>query len=53
MCELRRRQEGARSARGYTIHAVTDAEGKPMRPPQWLLDSLNPTDGRTSVRSVE
>jgi acyl-CoA thioester hydrolase len=22
--------------RGYTIHAVTDLTGKPIRPPQWL-----------------
>jgi acyl-CoA thioester hydrolase len=27
--------------RGYTIHAVTDATGKPIRPPQWVVDLLN------------
>ena len=27
-------------ARGHTIHAITDAEGKPIRPPQWLLDAI-------------
>jgi hypothetical protein len=21
---------------GYTIHAITDPAGKPIRPPQWL-----------------
>ena len=21
---------------GYTIHAITDATGKPIRPPEWL-----------------
>ena len=23
-------------ARGYTVHAVTDPSGKPIRPPQWM-----------------
>ncbi len=23
---------------GYTIHAVTDAAGRPIRPPEWFLD---------------
>jgi len=27
-------------ARGYTVHAVTGAEGKPIRPPQWLVDVI-------------
>jgi acyl-CoA thioester hydrolase len=27
-------------AQGYTVHAVTDAAGKPMRPPQWFLDVI-------------
>jgi acyl-CoA thioester hydrolase len=26
--------------RGYTIHAVTDATGKPIRPPQWVVELL-------------
>lgn len=28
--------------RGYTIHAVTDAQGKPIRPPPWLLELVAP-----------
>jgi len=24
--------------RGYTVHAVTDTAGKPIRPPSWLRD---------------
>jgi acyl-CoA thioester hydrolase len=35
---------GVDVARGYTVHAVTDAKGKPIRPPQWLADALS--DGR-------
>lgn len=31
-------------ARGYTVHAVTGPEGKPIRPPKWLTDAL--ADGR-------
>jgi len=27
---------GAPVARGYTIHAVTDPSGKPIRPPPWV-----------------
>ncbi len=26
--------------RGYTVHAVIDTNGKPIRPPQWVLDLL-------------
>ena len=29
---------GAGVARGYTVHAVVDAAGKPIRPPAWLLE---------------
>lgn len=29
---------GAAVARGYTIHAVTDPSGKPIRPPPWLTE---------------
>ena len=26
--------------RGYTIHAVTDTDGKPIRPPAWFTEAL-------------
>ena len=26
--------------RGYTVHAVTNTSGKPIRPPQWMLDLI-------------
>ena len=35
---------GAAVCSGYTIHAITDAKGKPIRPPQWLLDLLAKPD---------
>ncbi|MCP4589118.1 MAG: acyl-CoA thioesterase, partial [bacterium] len=28
-------------ANGYTIHAVVNANGKPIRPPTWLTDTLS------------
>lgn len=33
--------------RGYTIHAVTNPTGKPIRPPRWMLDLLGPDDQPT------
>ncbi|HYG36776.1 MAG TPA: thioesterase family protein [Clostridia bacterium] len=27
--------------RGYTIHAFTDKQGKPIRPPAWFVDLFN------------
>ena len=27
-------------ARGYTVHAITDRSGKPIRPPDWLSKAL-------------
>ena len=31
---------GAPVASGYTVHAITDAAGKPMRCPAWLTQAL-------------
>jgi acyl-CoA thioester hydrolase len=27
-------------ARGYTVHAFTDRAGKPIRPPEWFLETV-------------
>jgi len=32
--------DGGAVARGYTVHAVTDISGKPIRPPEWLIKAL-------------
>jgi acyl-CoA thioester hydrolase len=32
--------DGQPVCRGYTMHAITDLEGKPIRPPQWLLELI-------------
>jgi acyl-CoA thioester hydrolase len=34
--EIVQSDNGAAVARGYTIHAITDTTGKPIRPPTWL-----------------
>ena len=41
-CEVQivQAETGADVARGYTIHAVVNAEGKPMRPPEWFLNAI-------------
>lgn len=41
-CEVRILQTGtgAGVAQGYTIHAFTSREGKPIRPPAWFLDAV-------------
>jgi acyl-CoA thioester hydrolase len=31
-------QSGAGVAHGYTVHAFTDAGGRPIRPPSWFLE---------------
>lgn len=35
-CAIVHAATGVPVARGYTVHAVTDATGKPIRPPTWL-----------------
>lgn len=32
--------DGRPVVRGHTVHAVTTAQGKPVRPPKWLMDAL-------------
>ena len=38
--EIRHAEGGAGVARGYTVHAVADAAGSPIRPPAWLADAV-------------
>ncbi len=35
--------------RGYTIHAFTDAAGKPIRPPAWFLELMQKAVGPAVV----
>jgi len=36
--EVRQADSGQTVCRGYTIHAIVDATGKPVRPPAWLVE---------------
>jgi len=38
--EVVQAESAKRVARGYTVHVFTDAAGKPMRPPTWLIDAV-------------
>ena len=38
--EIKQACDGKPAVAGYTIHALTDVTGKPMRPPSWLLEHL-------------
>jgi len=40
--EVEHAVSGRPVCRGYTVHAVTDASGKPIRPPRWLLELVEP-----------
>lgn len=33
-------EDGRAVASGYTVHALTDAAGKPIRPPAWFVEAL-------------
>jgi acyl-CoA thioester hydrolase len=33
-------ESGSPVADGYTIHAFTNADGRPIRPPEWFIDAL-------------
>jgi acyl-CoA thioester hydrolase len=33
-------ETGAPVATGYTVHAVADVAGKPMRPPAWFVEAI-------------
>ncbi|HOB74499.1 MAG TPA: thioesterase family protein [Phycisphaerae bacterium] len=41
---------GAAVAAGYTVHAIVDSTGKPMRPPAWFLEAVE-TGGRTEEKN--
>ncbi len=38
--QITQHQGGRPVVRGYTIHAFTDRQGKPMRPPKWFLEKM-------------
>jgi acyl-CoA thioester hydrolase len=38
--EIRRAANDQPVCSGYTIHAITNLQGRPIRPPQWVCDLL-------------
>ena len=38
--EVEQAESGAAVCRGYTVHAITDNTGRPIRPPDWLRELL-------------
>ena len=40
--EITQAASGEPVCRGYTVHAVTDLSGRPIRPPEWLRELLEP-----------
>ena len=38
---IRHADSGAKVAQGYTVHALTEPSGRPIRPPEWFLAALN------------
>ena len=37
-CVIVQAATGGPVTQGYTVHAITNATGKPIRPPQWLVN---------------
>ena len=37
---IRQSESGKPVVRGYTVHAFTDRQGKPIRPPPWFMEIL-------------
>jgi acyl-CoA thioester hydrolase len=40
--EIKHAESGKPVCRGWTVHVATDASGRPIRPPPWLLELLAP-----------
>ena len=52
--EIRQSTSGEPVCRGYTVHVTTDTQGKPVRPPRWLVELIRagePGDGESTASS--
>jgi acyl-CoA thioester hydrolase len=45
--------EAATIVVGYTVHAFTDRQGKPIRPPSWFIEALRRGGAQSSVTAVQ
>jgi len=48
---IRQASDGAPVVSGYTVHAVLSPDGKPIRPPMWLVEAMAPQDAPGPVES--
>lgn len=46
--EIEQTGSGEPVCRGWTVHVVTNREGRPIRPPEWFTKLLNGTQGNES-----
>jgi len=46
--EITQAETGLPVCRGYTIHAVVNAAGKPVRPPKWLAELVSAEEAQAS-----
>ena len=49
--QIHQGESGKPVVRGYTVHAFTDRQGKPIRPPLWFIRKLG--DALSCVRAAE
>jgi acyl-CoA thioester hydrolase len=47
--QVNHRDSGKPVVRGYTVHAFTDRQGKPIRPPAWFMEMLAKAANATQV----
>jgi acyl-CoA thioester hydrolase len=40
-CRIERADSGEQVCSGYTVHVLTDASGKPIRPPRWVVQLVD------------
>jgi acyl-CoA thioester hydrolase len=38
--QITKNGSGRPVVRGYTVHAFTDTQGKPIRPPEWFVEMM-------------
>lgn len=43
--QVHKAESGKAVVRGYTVHAFTDRQGKPIRPPAWFIEMLTKAFG--------
>jgi acyl-CoA thioester hydrolase len=50
--QITRADSGRPVVRGYTIHAFTDRQAKPIRPPAWFVEMMTKAEDLGSQKSV-